>query len=85
MTTTITVKGQVTLPKKVREAAGLRPGDQVEVRAEGGSVIVERARTSDRRSEAEVRVERAMADLRRRRIKPSATTDELMRLLRGDE
>jgi AbrB family looped-hinge helix DNA binding protein len=85
MTTTITVKGQVTLPKSVREATGLRPGDQVEVRALGGSVIVERAPAPDRKREAEARVECAMADLRRRRIKPTSTTDELMRLLRGND
>lgn len=85
MTTTITVKGQVTLPKKVREATGLRPGDQVEVRALGGSVIVERAPTPDRKREAEARGERAIADLRRRRVKQMSTTDELMRLLRGDD
>jgi antitoxin PrlF len=35
MTTTVTVKGQVTLPKKVRDAAGIQPGDRVEVRATG--------------------------------------------------
>jgi antitoxin PrlF len=85
MTTTVTVKGQVTLPKKVREAAGLRPGDKVNVRAEGGSVIVERACTSDREQEAAARVERAMADLQQRGIEPAATTDELMHLLRGDD
>jgi antitoxin PrlF len=41
MTTTITVKGQVTLPKKVRDAVGLKPGDKVEVRvtATGGIYI----------------------------------------------
>ena len=32
MTTTVTVKGQVTLPKEVREKAGIKPGDKVEVR-----------------------------------------------------
>ncbi len=43
MTTKVTVKGQVTLPKAVRDAAGIKPGDRVNVRArpEGG-VIVER-------------------------------------------
>jgi len=29
MATTVTVKGQITLPKAVREAAGIRPGDRV--------------------------------------------------------
>ena len=44
MSTKVTVKGQVTLPKAVREAAGIRPGDRVSVRArpEGG-VLVERS------------------------------------------
>ena len=84
MTATVTVKGQITLSKKVRDVTGLRLGDQVEVRAQGGRVIAERARMVDRKHEVEAKVERAMADLRRRRIKPTATTDELMRLLRGD-
>ncbi len=30
MRATLTSKGQLTIPKKVREALGLRPGDQVE-------------------------------------------------------
>ncbi|MGH9316593.1 MAG: AbrB/MazE/SpoVT family DNA-binding domain-containing protein [Thermoanaerobaculia bacterium] len=29
-TATLTSKGQLTLPKKVREALGLKPGDQVD-------------------------------------------------------
>ncbi|HLJ72791.1 MAG TPA: AbrB/MazE/SpoVT family DNA-binding domain-containing protein [Roseiarcus sp.] len=33
MATIVTVKGQVTLPKAAREAAGFRPGDRVVVRA----------------------------------------------------
>ena len=31
MPTTVTVKGQVTIPKAVRDRAGLRPGMRVEV------------------------------------------------------
>ncbi len=43
MTTTITVKGQVTLPKKVRDEVGLKPGDKVEVRATAsGGVYIEK-------------------------------------------
>ena len=32
LATNVTVKGQVTLPKAVREGANIRPGDQVNVR-----------------------------------------------------
>ena len=41
MATTMTVKGQVTIPKKVREALRLSPGDGVEfdVNREGQVVI----------------------------------------------
>ena len=37
----MTVKGQVTIPKAVREAAGIRAGDRVNVRVrpEGGVII----------------------------------------------
>lgn len=32
----LTSKGQVTIPRKVRDGLGLRPGDEVEFVAEGG-------------------------------------------------
>jgi len=35
---TVTRKGQVTIPKEVREALGARPGDRVEFILEAGSV-----------------------------------------------
>lgn len=39
---TVTSKGQVTIPKAVREAMGLGPGDRVRfVRREDGIVVVE--------------------------------------------
>jgi AbrB family looped-hinge helix DNA binding protein len=42
-TTTITTKGQVTLPKHVRDAVGLKPGGEVEVRATAaGGVYIEK-------------------------------------------
>jgi AbrB family looped-hinge helix DNA binding protein len=86
MATTVTVKGQVTIPKKVREAAGIKPGDRVEVRARaGGGVIVEREPPARRKNEAGARIDRAIAELRRQGIKPTASTGELMRLLRGED
>ena len=87
MSTSVTVKGQVTLPKSVREAAGIRPGDRVTVRArpEGG-VIVEREASSAEDSAYRRRLE----EIARRKpmsVGPFAgrTTDEIMRILRGDD
>ena len=40
--TTVTSKGQVTIPKAIRDALGLRPGDRVVfIRTEAGRVVVE--------------------------------------------
>jgi antitoxin PrlF len=78
MTTTITVKGQVTLPKKVRDEVGLKPGDKVEVRATAsGGVYIEKPGAS--RSYRE----RLEAVAKRRPIK-DMTTDEFMEFSRGE-
>jgi AbrB family looped-hinge helix DNA binding protein len=80
--TTVTVKGQVTLPKSVRDAAGIRPGDRVEVRARAeGGVIVERI---DRRASSDAYLRALEAVSRRRPIK-GATTDEIMATTRGED
>ena len=39
MKVTISTKGQVTIPKKIRDRLGLRPGTQLEFTAEGGRLI----------------------------------------------
>jgi antitoxin PrlF len=78
MTTTITVKGQVTLPKKVRDAVGLKPGDKVDVRATAsGGVYIEK------QGAGRSYLERLEA-LAKERIIRDITTDELMELSRGE-
>jgi antitoxin PrlF len=78
MTTTITAKGQVTLPKKVRDAVGLKPGDRVEVRATAsGGVYIEKPGTSQSYRER-------LEALAKERIIRDVTTDELMKMTRGD-
>jgi len=78
MTTTITIKGQVTLPKKVREAVGLKPGDKVEVRATAsGGVYIEKPGTSKSYRER-------LDALAKKRLIRGITTDEFMKMMRGD-
>ena len=39
--TTITSKGQITLPAEARRALGLRPGQKVAVRLEGDHLVID--------------------------------------------
>jgi antitoxin PrlF len=79
MITTVTAKGQVTIPKGVRKAAGIKPGDKVVVRATAsGGVYVGHP---DKASEYEERL-RALA--KRRVIRGGMTTDEFMEFSRGE-
>jgi AbrB family looped-hinge helix DNA binding protein len=72
----MTVKGQVTIPKHVRDALGIEPGDEVEFVLEQDSARMTRAR---RKTGAEI-----VAHMRgKAQIK--MTTDEVMRLMRGDD
>jgi antitoxin PrlF len=77
MSTTVTSKGQVTIPKPVRDYLGLEPGTKVEfVDIGNGEYAVRREdwRTSGNR----------FSKLRGT-AGPGPTTDELMTMLRGDE
>lgn len=79
MTTTMTVKGQVTIPKEVREATGMKPGDKVTVRATAsGGVYIEKAGAKDDYKA------RLYALSKRGLIRDAKSTDEIMRELRGD-
>jgi len=77
MTTTVTVKGQVTLPKSVRDAVGIKPGDRVEVRATAsGAIIVEKPGAMGD-------YKKRLREVARQRI-ICGTTDEIMLMTRGD-
>ncbi len=82
LTTTVTVKGQVTLPKAVREAAKIRPGDRVNVRVrpEGGVIIEAEAAVKS----AEAYVAR-LKEISRRQPFRGFSTEEVMRMTRGDD
>jgi len=42
-TSTLTTRGQTTVPKPIREALGLQPGDRVEFILDGDQVVLRRA------------------------------------------
>jgi AbrB family looped-hinge helix DNA binding protein len=46
-TATITSKGQITVPKEIREALGVRPGDRLAFHARGDGTVVVEAETVD--------------------------------------
>ena len=75
MTTTVTAKGQVTIPKSVRDLLGIVPGSKVDFRrAADGSVVLSRADREQPPSR--------FAKLRGHAGK-GLTTDEIMALTRG--
>ena len=77
MAATMTVKGQVTIPKRVRDALRLSPGDGVDfdVNREG-QMVVQRAGSRPARRRDRFESARGKATVKWR-------TDELMALLRA--
>ncbi|NGY04063.1 AbrB/MazE/SpoVT family DNA-binding domain-containing protein [Solimonas terrae] len=79
MATNMTVKGQVTIPKKVRDALQLSPGDAVDFAVNAdGHVVVHKAKTK-----AADKLDRFDAARGKAQIK--WRTDELMALLRAPD
>jgi antitoxin PrlF len=72
MEATVAERGQITLPKKVRDALGLTKGMKLKVELDGGRIIL-RKDVSD-----------ALSRLRGLiKLPPGMTTDDVMRELRG--
>jgi antitoxin PrlF len=82
MSTSVTTKGQVTIPKSIRDALGLKPGSEVDFKVnEQGQVILVEAKASGAKSTKAKPVNRFEALRGKAQIK--WRTDELMALLRG--
>lgn len=75
----ITSKGQVTIPKEIRDRLGLLPGTEVEFIEENGEARVRKARDGRRRGEEFI------AHLREAGKNFTMTTDEIMKLTRGED
>jgi AbrB family looped-hinge helix DNA binding protein len=76
-TSTITTKGQVTVPKEFRDAFGWKPGDRVVFVKDRDGVRVMRERDMSRG-------ERMVAILRTVKVKSGLTTDQILRETRED-
>jgi AbrB family looped-hinge helix DNA binding protein len=76
MATTVTSKGQVTIPKPVRDLLGVGPGSRVEFRrAADGSIVIEKADSATQTSRLASLVGIAG---------PGLSTDEIMAITRGE-
>ncbi|MDD5033976.1 MAG: AbrB/MazE/SpoVT family DNA-binding domain-containing protein [Methylococcaceae bacterium] len=79
MPTTLTSKGQVTIPKKVRDALNLTPGCEVEFSVNrDGEVVLHKVKGQTKPRVDRFEAARGKADIKWR-------TDELMALLRGED
>ena len=80
----VTEKGQITIPKNVREAAGVLPGSEVNVTYEGGKIIIQRSansRTVDRRTQLRKAAAKVRASMAPEFQQLNA--DDIMSFLRG--
>lgn len=76
MATTVTAKGQVTIPKAVREFLGIGPGSMVDFkRTADGNIVLVPANDAKPTN----RFERLLGH-----AGPGPSTDEIMALLRGE-
>lgn len=78
MPTAITSKGQVTIPKKIRDALQLAPGSRVDFNVNAdGQVVLHKAGAKHRAKPDRFERMRGRAQIKWR-------TDQLMELLRGE-
>ena len=76
MSTTVTSKGQVTIPKRVRDLLGIGPGSAIDFeRADDGRIVLVKVGKKNRPS----RLARLRGHARR-----GMSTDEIMALTRGE-
>jgi AbrB family looped-hinge helix DNA binding protein len=81
----ITSKGQVTIPKRIRELLGLEPGQRVMFEMDGeGRVRILSAKAADeaRRAEFSERMKQAETAFAENWAYPQLSTDEFMDLVR---
>ncbi|GAA0527027.1 AbrB family looped-hinge helix DNA binding protein [Rhizomicrobium palustre] len=81
MVTTITSEGQITLPEELRDKAGIKPGDEVEITLGATGALVIQKPEAKRKSMDEYR--QRLLEVANRGIISGITTDEIMEMTRG--
>ena len=82
--TTVTSRGQVTIPKHIRERRGIAAGTRLEVIDHGDKIILQKeARNRKNKRKTDIELE-AYFERVRGSMKLGMTTDEYMELLRGE-
>ncbi len=88
MSTTLTVKGQVTIPKQIRDALDLQPGCKLNFAVnDSGEVLLQKAELGTKT----IKNKRAMSNVKKDRFEQVRgradiqwRTQDLMNLLRGE-
>lgn len=79
----VTVKGQVTIPKAIRDRLGLTPGSRVDFEVDGqGRVVLQKSGKEEAGTPDPDRFKRLVG---RANAMEGMTTDDLMRMLRGSD
>jgi antitoxin PrlF len=82
----VTEKGQVTIPKHIRQAAGVAPGSEVTFSLEGSKIVITPVGTSvkeDRRAKLRAAAARVRGSFSAEFKQLGA--DEIMKFIRGEE
>jgi AbrB family looped-hinge helix DNA binding protein len=83
----VTTKGQVTIPKYVRDHLGIIPGSEVAFEVEGNIAYLRKAHSEPSAEERRRRFDAVMKELEKIRglARGRLTADEIMTLTRGDD
>ncbi len=82
----VTSKGQVTIPKEIREKLGIEPGSEVGFQEEGGQMILvsEKQKSGETPGQKMARLMNAFAQSNRRTSAYAGmSTDEIIEFVRG--
>jgi AbrB family looped-hinge helix DNA binding protein len=82
----VTDKGQITIPKRIRDAAGVLPGSEVAITLEAGKIVISKVSSgikTDRREKLRLAARKVRQSLSEEFRQMAA--DDIMAFLRADE